>query len=128
MEKKIGQLIKEEVERQGLTPNQFAGLICTSRQNLYHIYKCDNIDMDRLIRISYVLHRNFFTELYKDMASMLGAAEPPATWANMKLQSLTHPLREELGMKVEILADIFHFSVNGGNMGPSTIIDAILRM
>ena len=100
MEKKIGQLIKEEVERQGLTPNQFAGLICKSRQNLYDIYKRDNFDMELLIRISYVLHRNFFTELYQDMASKLGAAEPPATWANMKLQSLTHPLRGELGMKV----------------------------
>ena len=100
MEKKIGQLIKEEVKRQGLTPNQFAGLICKSRQNLYDMYKRDNFDMELLMRISKVLHRNFFAELYQDMASKLGAAEPPATWANMKLQSLTHPLRGELGMKV----------------------------
>ena len=100
MKTKIGQLIKEEVERQGLTPNQFAGLICTTRSNVYNIYDREKFDTEQLILISNVLHRNFFTELYKDMASMLGAAEPPATWVNMKLQSLTHPLREELGMKV----------------------------
>ena len=100
MRTKIGQLIKEEVERQGLTADQFAGLISTSRTNVYHIFNRENIDMELLIRISNALHRNFFTELYKDMAEMLGAAEPPATWANMKLKSLTSPLREELGMKV----------------------------
>ena len=100
MRTKIGQLIKEEVERQGLTADQFAGLISTSRTNVYHIFNRENIDMELLVRISNALHRNFFTELYKDMAEMLGAAEPPATWANMKLKSLTSPLREELGMKV----------------------------
>ena len=95
MKTKIGQLIKEEVERQGLTADQFAALISTSRTNVYHIFNRDNIDMELLIRISNALHRNFFTEMYKEMATMLGAAEPPATWANMKLQSLTHPLREK---------------------------------
>ncbi len=96
MKTKIGQLIKEEVERQGLTPNQFAGLICTSRQNLYHIYKCDNINMDRLIRISNVLHRNFFAELYKDMAVLLGDSEPPATMANYQLASLGTPISKKI--------------------------------
>ncbi len=100
MKNSIGQLIEEEVKRQGLTPDQFGGLINTSRTNVYHIFKRTNIDMELLMRISQVLHRNFFLELYKDMAGTLGAAEPPATWANMKLQSLTSPLREELGMKV----------------------------
>lgn len=100
MKTKIGQLIKEEVERQGLTADQFAKMISTSRTNVYDLFHRDNIDMELLVRISNALHRNFFAEMYKEMAEMLGVAEPPATWANMKLKSLTSPLREELGMKV----------------------------
>lgn len=96
MKTKIGQLIKEEVERQGLTPKQFAGLISTSRQNLYSIYRRDYIEMEMLIRISKVLHRNFFTELYKEMDVQLGASEPPATMANYQLASLGTPISKEV--------------------------------
>lgn len=96
MKMHIGKLIEEEVKRQGLTPNQFAGLISTSRTNVYHIFNRETIDMELLARISKALHRNFFVEMAAEMASLLGAAEPPATMANFKMESLTHPLRKEI--------------------------------
>ncbi len=96
MRTKIGQLIKEEVERQGLTADQFAGLISTSRTNVYHIFNRENIDMELLVRISSALHRNFFTELYKDMSVLLGASEPPATMANYQLASLGSLISKEI--------------------------------
>lgn len=88
MRTKIGQLIKEEVTRQGLTADQFAGLINTSRTNVYHIFNRDNIDMELLVRISKALHRNFFVEMASEMASQLGMATPPSTMANLKLKTL----------------------------------------
>ena len=59
----IGQLINEEVRRQGLTVEQFAELINTSRTNVYHIFNRESIDLDMLIRISKTLHRNFVQEI-----------------------------------------------------------------
>ena len=85
----IGKLIEEEVKRQGLTPNQFAGLISTSRTNVYNYFKKqENIDLEMLARISKVLHRNFFAEMAAEMAQKLGTATPPATMANLKLKTL----------------------------------------
>ena len=59
----IGQLINEEVRRQGLTVEQFAELISMSRTNVYHIFNRESIDLDILIRISKTLHRNFVQEI-----------------------------------------------------------------
>lgn len=96
MKTHIGKLIEEEVKRQGLTADQFAGLISVSRTNVYHIFGRENIDMELLGRISKALNRNFFTEMASEMASTLGVSAPPATMANLKLTSLTHPLRNEI--------------------------------
>ncbi|MBR5084647.1 MAG: helix-turn-helix transcriptional regulator [Prevotella sp.] len=96
MKTHIGKLIEEEVKRQGLSADQFAGMINTSRTNVYHIFGRENIDMELLARISKALSRNFFTEMASEMASMLGISAPPATMANLKLTSLTHPLRNEI--------------------------------
>ncbi len=91
----LGHIIKEEVARQGLTADQFADLICTSRTNVYNIFERENFDMELLVRISQALHRNFFVEISREMSSRLGNAAP-AAMANRKLASLTHPLRSEM--------------------------------
>ena len=96
MKMHIGKLIEEEVKRQGLTADQFAGLISTSRTNVYHIFKRDNIDLEMLARISKALHRNFFVEMTAEMASLLGTATPPATMANYKLASLSNVISKEV--------------------------------
>ena len=61
--KKIGQIIKAEVERQGLSATQFADKICVSRTNVYGIYDRRTIDSGLLAKISEVLRHNFFEEL-----------------------------------------------------------------
>lgn len=99
MKNHIGKLIEEEVKRQGLTAEQFAGLISTSRTNVYHIYGRKNIDVELLARISQALHRNFFTVMAAETTYLLGTEAPPATMANLKLASLTHPLRGEMDGK-----------------------------
>ena len=79
MKMHIGKLIEEEVKRQGLTPNQFAGLISTSRTNVYHIFNRETIDMELLARISKALHRNFFVEMAAEMASFFSQPSFVAT-------------------------------------------------
>ena len=96
MKMHIGKLIEEEVKRQGLTPNQFAGLISTSRTNVYHIFNRETIDMELLARISKALKRNFFVEMTAEMASLLGTATQPATMANYKLASLSNVISKEV--------------------------------
>lgn len=96
MEKPIGQIIREEVERQGLTIDEFAKRICTSRTNAYGIFNRLSIDMDLLARISRVLHRNFFAEMAQQMNTQLEISPEEATMANAKLESLIHPLEKEL--------------------------------
>ena len=96
MEKPIGQIIRDEVDRQGMTIDEFAKRICTSRTNAYGIFNRLSIDMDLLARISRVLHRNFFAEMAQQMNTQLEMSPEEATMANAKLESLVHPLEKEL--------------------------------
>lgn len=58
----IGKLIEEEFLRQERSVAWFARQIHCERTNVYSIFKRKSIDTDLLIRISEVLHRNFFEE------------------------------------------------------------------
>lgn len=57
----IGQLIKAELERQERSVTWFAKKLYCERTNVYSIFKRESIDTDLLLRISIVLHRNFFS-------------------------------------------------------------------
>ena len=96
----IGQIIREEVDRQGLTIDEFAKRISTSRSNAYGIFNRLSIDMELLKRISKVLHRNFFAEMAKQMNLQLQALPEESTMANAKLKSLVHPLEKDFEGKV----------------------------
>lgn len=61
--KTIGELIELEVRRQGISITGFAEMICCQRNNVYDIFKRDNIDIKLLKNISTLLKRNFFREL-----------------------------------------------------------------
>lgn len=63
MEKPIGILIKEEMERQERTVTWFAKKLNCHRVNVYDIFKRDNIDLKLLIHISKVLNKNFIRVL-----------------------------------------------------------------
>lgn len=84
----IGELIKNEVKRQGLTIEQFAKLIHTSRANAYGIFSRPDMSTDLLIRISKALRRNFVEEVAKETRLKLGTLPDPSFMANSKLHSL----------------------------------------
>lgn len=67
MKTNIGELIKEEVDKQGMSVEKFAEMISCSRKHVYKIYKRTSIDTALLGRISNVLGRNFFLEISKDL-------------------------------------------------------------
>lgn len=59
----IGQRIKEIVKERGITVVAFARLIPCSRENVYRVFKNDNIDILQLKRISQVLDHDFFKDI-----------------------------------------------------------------
>lgn len=61
----IGQAIKEELERQERSVTWFATKLGCDRQAVYRIFHKCSIDTHQLLRISLVLHRNFFSELHQ---------------------------------------------------------------
>jgi len=62
----IGELIENEVRKQGIPIVEFAELICCQRNNVYNIFKRNKMDIAQLKQISKVLNRNFFKELAED--------------------------------------------------------------
>ena len=56
----IGHLIRQEVERQGLTVVALARMLSCSRTNIYKIFEHRSIDTAQLLRISSLLHTDFF--------------------------------------------------------------------
>ena len=64
--KNIGILIKEEVERQGLSAKKFGEMISCERANVYRIFNRTNIDTALLGLISKVLKHDFFLDIVKD--------------------------------------------------------------
>ena len=56
----IGTLIKEELRRQERSVAWFARKLCCERTNVYSIFKRESIDTALLLRISCILHHNFF--------------------------------------------------------------------
>ena len=67
----IGQLIKQEMERQERKPTWLAEKISCDRTNVYHIYQQESLNTDTLERISLALRHNFFADLAQEMASQL---------------------------------------------------------
>ena len=61
--KPLGQRIKEELERQERTVSWFAQKLMCNRANVYNIFMRESIDTALLMRISKVLHYNFFKEM-----------------------------------------------------------------
>lgn len=71
--KTIGQLIKEEVERQGLSAKKFGEMIHCERANVYKIYERTSLDTAQLGLISKALNHNFFVDIVNDQ--MLSGVE-----------------------------------------------------
>jgi len=63
----IGNLIKEELDRQDRTVTWLANKINCERTNVYSIFKRESIDTALLFRISLVLHYNFFNYYIQEL-------------------------------------------------------------
>lgn len=62
-EETIGKRIAKEVRKQEWDITKFADAICCKRNNVYNIFKRNNIDIQLLANISKVLKHNFFDDL-----------------------------------------------------------------
>jgi len=63
----IGNMIRVELKAQGRTITWFAKAIHTDRTNVYKILSKETIDLQLLIRISKLLHRDFLQDVSKAM-------------------------------------------------------------
>ena len=59
-----GETVKAYFEETGMSVSEFARRLNCHRQNVYDIFKRQNIDLSVLQRISRVLEHDFVTELY----------------------------------------------------------------
>ena len=59
----IGAKIKEEFKKRGIPVTAFARAIPCSRENVYRIFKNDNIDILQLKRIGLILKHDFFKDI-----------------------------------------------------------------
>lgn len=62
-------MIRAELKAQGRTVTWFAQAIHTDRTNVYKILSKDTIDLQLLIRISKLLHRDFLQDVSKAMGN-----------------------------------------------------------
>lgn len=69
----LGQQIKAELINQGITISDFARSINCSRPNVHDIMKRSSIDSELLMRISRVLHVNFFKRMSDQLDQELAA-------------------------------------------------------
>lgn len=66
MRETIGKRIENEVRKQERDITKFADAICCKRNNVYNIFKRNNMDIQLLARISKVLKHNYFKDLSDD--------------------------------------------------------------
>lgn len=65
----IGQIIETELHRQERSVTWFANKLYCDRTNVYSIFKRKSIDTELLLRISTVLHHNFFSYYLSEFES-----------------------------------------------------------
>lgn len=69
MEKKkqLGELIRQEIQRQGMSIIEFAEKVGCARGTIYYMFDKNDIGVLQLKRISKILNRNFFKEVAEDL-------------------------------------------------------------
>lgn len=65
---RIGEKIKERLDAEDISVTEFAKRLSCSRTNVYKLYGKDTIDCGLLLRISRILHHDFF-KYYSEMLS-----------------------------------------------------------
>ena len=62
----IGQMIQDELNRQGRTVNWLAKGVYCEKSNVYKMFKRKSIDMVQLMKICEVLNHNFLKDCYEE--------------------------------------------------------------
>lgn len=70
----IGGLIEYEVRKRQIPINKFAEMICCRRNNVYDIFRRNDINIMQLKRISKVLNHNFFKDIAENV-ELINAGE-----------------------------------------------------
>jgi len=91
MEKKIGQIIEERLRAQNVNVTEFAKQLHTRRENVYHIFKRENIDIELLKNIGQLLNYDFFQDLL----------EPSTVQEIILRNSMTNKVYVELNLTPE---------------------------
>ena len=66
----IGALVKKFVKENNINASELARKLGKTRQNLYDLYKRDDIGVKELLSISKVLNHNFLADIQKDKQSI----------------------------------------------------------
>lgn len=103
--KSIGSLIQEKAEERNLSVIEMAELIGCERNNIYNIYKRDDISIMLLKKISKVLNYNFF-ELLANDPDLIKEEEPNtkkrAAEINSNFIDIIHDVLRELNINTSI--------------------------
>lgn len=62
----IGEMIRQELRKQGHTVNWLAEAICCEKSNIYKLFRRKSVDLDQLMTISEVLNHNFLRDCYEE--------------------------------------------------------------
>lgn len=103
--KTIGDLINDEVRRQGMPVTKFAKEINCQRNNVYDIFNRSNMDIDLLKRISKVLDVNFFQTIANDLDLVCEEADnvnPQEQKAVSQFLDVVPKLLEKMGKNAAI--------------------------
>ena len=97
----IGKLIQQKVDERHMNYAEFARLIHCSRTNVYRLFECKSIDIERLIIISEVLHYDFIHEVYLPNPKVDSRPESPCLLlpykhGHLSLDGLPDSLRKQL--------------------------------
>ena len=61
----IGNMIQQEMEKQGRTVAWLAKSIYCEKSNIYKLFRRDSISIDQLMRISEVMGHDFLADCYE---------------------------------------------------------------
>lgn len=97
----IGKLIQQKLDESHICYAKFARQIHCSRSNLYKIFECKSIDVERLLLISEILHYDFIHEVYLPQDTLPLAVDKPYVLLPLKegklsLDDLPLSLRSQL--------------------------------
>lgn len=95
----IGQMVKSVFDRSGMTVAEFARQINCERTNIYTIFRRRTIDVELLVKISYILDHNFLDDVMQ--LTGLRAQYSPSLNLNISFDNRTADETETVMKRLE---------------------------